>query len=290
MSIEINTGLLNNNNNMACFIGKRDKTLDMHYRIQSKPQFQQKRGQDKTVKKGVGLTTALTVCAALTAIAKHQGFKLNLKTIFTQNPKEWAIFKYKNIDKPNKKIETLKLEEKEIITLAGASIVGGLIGGKIFDDKSQFNAKIKESVSQMLGDVLVPLSFVAIPSRWYQKHAEKVSSYAPQIKNPNNSKALMKFNKLLKGLPAMGIMAGSLCAGIVVGNRVSNFINEKVFHKKVKRNIRVTDFAPHLDDICLASTLMSNGNMFGKIVSRFVPLALMVAGNEVGIAKEDDIV
>ncbi|MCI1273841.1 MAG: hypothetical protein LKG27_05350 [Clostridiaceae bacterium] len=286
MTISINSSI---NNEMSQFINKRDKMLNSNARIQTQPQFQQKRGNDSHVKHGVAMTTAITVFAVLAGIAKHQGFKLNPKTIFSQNPKEWALFKYQNLEnKTGKKVETLNLEEKEIVTIAGSSIIGGLIGGRIFDDKSQFKAKIKESVSQMLGDVLVPLTFVAVPSRWYQKHAEKVSSYAPQIKNPNNSKGILKFNKVLKGLPAMGIMLGSLCAGIVVGNRVSNFINEKVFHKKVKRNIRVTDFAPHLDDICLASTLMSNGNMFGKIVSRFVPFALMVAGNEVGIAKEDD--
>ncbi len=240
--------------------------------------------KDKNLKTKVFFTTAAGILTALAIIAKKQGFTLNPKKIFSQNPKEWAIFKYKTTSKG----KPLKMEEKQIIPLAVASVLGGLVGGIAFDDKKHAKAKLKESVSQLFGAVLIPLLFVAGTSRVYKKYEPKITSVMPTIKNPANKKLLKGVNALSKGLPAIAITFASLGTGIVVGNKVSNFINEKVFHKKVNRNIRATDFAPHLDDLCLASSLMAAGNTFGNIVARFIPLALMVAGNEVGKAKETE--
>lgn len=240
--------------------------------------------KDKNLKTKVFFTTAAGILTALAIIAKKQGFTLNPKKIFSQNPKEWAIFKYKTTSKG----KPLKMEEKQIIPLAVASVLGGLVGGIAFDDKKHAKAKLKESVSQLFGAVLIPLLFVAGTSRVYNKYKPKIESIMPAFKNPANKKLLKGVNALSKGLPAIAITFASLGTGIVVGNKVSNFINEKVFHKKVNRNIRATDFAPHLDDLCLASSLMAAGNTFGNIVARFIPLALMVAGNEVGKAKENE--
>jgi hypothetical protein len=77
-----------------------------------------------------------------------------------------------------------------------------------------------------------------------------------------------------------------LSVGIFLGNRVSNLINEKLYHKKVNRNICPTDFAPHLDDICMATTMMNKESSFGAKLGRIIPLALLVPGYETGTAQD----
>ncbi|MDO4975408.1 MAG: hypothetical protein Q4E61_03740, partial [Alphaproteobacteria bacterium] len=80
----------------------------------------------------------------------------------------------------------------------------------------------------------------------------------------------------------------SLVAGIIAGNKVSNKLNEHVHGVKQERGIRITDFAPHIDDVCLAITLMADKSPVGDIVSKFVPIALSVAGIETGSANAEN--
>ena len=79
---------------------------------------------------------------------------------------------------------------------------------------------------------------------------------------------------------------GLLGVGIFLGNRVSNLINDKMYHKKVDRNIRATDFAPHLDDVCMSVSMMNQSSTFGSKLGRVIPLALIVPGYETGTAQE----
>lgn len=242
--------------------------------------------ENKSVKYKVAMGTTLSVAAVVACIAKKQGFSLNPKTIFNQNPKDWAIFKIYNKAKPNEKV--LQLEEKEIISIGAGSVLGGLVSGCIFDDKVHRKAKMRESLNQMLGDILIPLGFVALPSRFYKAHKETILKKIPQFANKNNSKGLGYVNNFLKALPASAMTAGFLSAGIITGNRVSNYINEKVYHKKVDRGIKATDFAPHIDDLCLAISLMAAESPVGSIISKLIPFALMIAGNETGNCKESE--
>ncbi len=93
-------------------------------------------------------------------------------------------------------------------------------------------------------------------------------------------------NKALKCLPSAGMTLAALGAGIVTGNRVSNFLNEKVFHKKVERQIKGTDFAPHVDDIGMAVTLMADKSKLSTAITNTVPFFLCVPGIQTGMAKE----
>ncbi|MBR6098957.1 hypothetical protein IKP85_04350 [bacterium] len=77
----------------------------------------------------------------------------------------------------------------------------------------------------------------------------------------------------------------SLFFGIIAGNKISNRINKHFSGQDVSRGIRATDFAPHLDDVCLAITLMADKSPVGDIISKFVPIALTVAGVETGTAN-----
>ena len=151
-------------------------------------------------------------------------------------------------------------------------------------DKSNRKAKKREVLNQILGNVLVPVGCVGLGSRVYEKYANRLSNLMPQFNSP---KSIAKIaNKVLRNIPnALGTVA-FLSTGIYLGNKVSNLINEKLYHKKVERNIKTSDFAPHVDDLCMATSMMNKESEFGSKLGRIIPLALLVPGYETGTAQE----
>ncbi len=243
----------------------------------------EKNRENKYLKPGVILTSALGVGAALAVIAKKQGFSLKPSAIKNTPVKDWAIFRLYDKNHPNKK--TIELEdEKEIISLAAASVAGGLAGGAIFDDKKHFKAKLREAVNQLLGNVLVPVACVGGVARLYKANKEKLVSVMPQLKS--TGKFAKNFNKVIQILPGSFATIVSLGFGIIAGNKVSNFINEKLFHKKVERNIKGSDFAPHVDDLGMAVSLMAEKSKGASFIQRIVPLFLCVPGIETGMHRD----
>ena len=245
----------------------------------------QEQKREKSIKAGTALTSALGVATAVALIAKRQGFSLNPKNIANTKVKDWAIFKITDEAHPNEKV--MEFGWKEIMTMGVASVTGGLIGGAILDKKENFSAKCSEAVSQLLGDITIPLSFVALPTMLYKNFENLADTTTTHTKLQNISKYI-KRNKFLKILCPTLVSGTSLAAGIMAGNKVSNKFNEKVHGVKQERGIRITDFAPHLDDVCLAITLMAEKSPFGDIVSKFVPVALSVAGIETGTATPEN--
>lgn len=237
---------------------------------------------DRQIKTGIIATTVLTTGLALTHIAKRQGFSLSPSAIKNTPVKDWAVFRLFDKNNPEKKL--VELEEKEILELASASVVGGLAGGLIFDDKQYRKSKLRESVNQLLGNVAVPVACVSLVSRLYKSNKEAILSKIPQINETGCVTRL--FNKVLKGIPFSVATATSLGFGIVAGNKVSNFLNEKVFHKKVDRHIKGTDFAPHVDDLGMAVSLMAEKSKGASFITRIVPAFLCVPGYEVGTHRD----
>ena len=242
--------------------------------------------QNKAVKAGVTATTVLGVGTAYAIIAKKQGFSINPNKIFKTPVKDWAIFKLYKKSQPDRKL--INLEEKEILGLASGSVAGGLVGGAVFDDKKNLKAKGREALNQILGNVLVPVLFVGGVSRLYDKYKKPILSKVPQFKDSIKFPKLVKYtNKALKCIPSAIMTLAGLGAGIVVGNKVSNFINEHLYHKKVDRKIKGTDFAPHVDDISMAVTLMADKTPLTSAITNTVPLFLCVPGIQTGTAKEN---
>lgn len=266
-----------------------------------------KRGTGTPEKKcstaGVFLTTLMGVGTALAMISKKQGFSLNPQKILNTKVKDWALVRIFNKNHPEAKV--LEFEEPEILTMAAGSVAGGLVGGAIFDDKKYFKAKAREAVNQMLGNVIIPVAFVGGTSRIYDKYKTKILSFVPQINYSKNNALLKKLsniltpnsldktdkalaatvkytNKFLKVIPPSALTIVALGAGIFTGNKVSNFINEKVFHKKVERKIHGTDFAPHVDDLSMAISLMADKSAVSSVISRTIPAFLCVPGMETG--------
>ncbi len=240
------------------------------------------RKNDRILKAGVITTTAAGVGTAFACIAKKQGFSLNPSIIKKTPIKNWAIFKLYNKKNPNAR--DISLKGKEILILAFGSVAGGLVGGALFDNKKHLKSKFKESVNQLLGNVSVPIACVWGASEIYKKNKADILKYVPHINGKGKLPKLL--NGVMKAVPGSIITLAALGTGIIAGNKVSNLINEKVFHKKVQRGIKKTDFAPHVDDIGVAVTLMAEKSLVSSLIQRSVPLFLCVPGIQVGMHRD----
>ena len=222
-------------------------------------------------------SSAAGMAPVLMGLAKHKGFSLNPVKIFKTPIKDWALFKYAPKEK------AIQFEAPQIIATAAGSVIGGFAGGCIVD-KQNIKAKKREVLSQLLGNVLVPVGCVASGAAVYEKYADKIEGVMPQLKS--TKKAAKVFNKVLQKIPNAATTLGLLGIGIYLGNRVSNLINEKLYHKKVERDIKPSDFAPHVDDVCMATSMMNQDSLFGSKLGRIIPIALLVPGYETGIAQD----
>lgn len=223
-------------------------------------------------------SSGLGMLPVLAFWAKRKGFSLNPSKIIKTPMKDWAIFKYSPKDK------AIEFEEPQIISVATGSVVGGYIGGSLVDDKSNLKAKKREVLSQLLGNVLVPVICVGRGSALFEKYSARLQAAMPQINK--NTKFTNIIDKCLKNVPSAVATLGFLSIGIYAGNKVSNFINEKLYHKKVERNIKASDFAPHVDDLCMATSMMNKESEFGSKLGRIIPIALLVPGYQTGCAQE----
>lgn len=229
-------------------------------------------------KKAVILASSAAGMAPVIAmLAKGKGFSLNPAKIIKTPIKDWALFKYAPAQK------FIQFEEKEIIAVASGSVAGGFIGGSIVDKQNR-KAKQREVLNQILGNVLVPVGCVGMGSRLYDKYVDTIEGAMPQFKG--SSKTIKTINKILTKLPNAALTIGFLGVGIYLGNKVSNLINEKLYHKRVQRNIKTSDFAPHVDDLCMAASMMNKDSTFGAKLGRIIPLALLVPGYQTGISKD----
>jgi len=220
------------------------------------------------VKVGVLATTLIGVATAMALTFKSK--KLEFK-----NPKEFfKHLKTITYEKDNHELEWA------VGRLAVGSVGGGLIGGMLFDKKENIKAKVRESVIQLIGNIGIPLSFVAGGMHLYEKHIEP--KYIKQLVK----KGINEKSKAAK-IPSVIGTIGCLVAGIFAGNKIGNAINKYIFHSDEKRTLKISDMSPHIDDLGIASTfVVPPDHPCGKIIARFVPAALTVAGYSTGIAQE----
>lgn len=216
------------------------------------------------VKLGVALTTLSGVVGAMVLTLKSKKIPIKSPINFL---KELTKIKYDS-EKPE--------IEKLVGRLAVGSVGGGLLGGILFDKKENRKAKYREAIIQLIGNIATPLLCVAGGIRLFH------------VVEPKLIKSIKLENSKLKGLPGLIVSAGCLISGIFLGNKVGNTINENMFHVKDNRKIKLSDMAPHIDDAGVGISLAASGSgsNIGHIVSRFIPLALTVAGYSVGTAQQ----
>ena len=221
----------------------------------------------KKQKIGVGVCVALGVASSLMLLAK-----LDKSRAYSINPLKMFTGKLKDSYLINADYKT-----KEIVTMGAGSILGGLIGGRIFGDKKDSNSRLREGIVQ-IANISVPIATVEVLSTLGNKFSQRTMS------NWCKSKSLLK-QAVTKFPATVGAMSGLMC-GMFVGNKLSNAFNEKVFHKKDDRPIKWKDFSAHVDDIGVAATFVAPDNLITKVISRLIPAALLVAGYETGVKKE----
>lgn len=205
------------------------------------------------------MTTALGVLASLAILAKTSKTPYSLKLS-------------KMVSTPFKDTFLGKEEYtwQKVLTVGAGSCLGGLAGGFIFDkNKNNRKAKIRETLNQYT-NMALPISTVALASMGTDLLTPKLPPKAGKV------------------CQIIGPVAG-LAVGIIAGNKLANKLNEKIFHKKEKRPIELTDMSAHLDDICMTSQYIAKDNILTKCASRFIPIALLVAGNEIGTKQEKPI-
>jgi len=205
-------------------------------------------------------TTALGVLGSMALLARSEGHSVKPSKILKSIKSYWS------------KVE---FDEKPVIGIGAGSCLGGFIGGCMIDkDKENRKAKMREALLQIF-NISVPIIFVV---------------YAAKLGKSIGKKFLEKGNtetfrtKLPK---AVGGIAG-LFAGVFSANIIANKINEKIFQKGKGRPVQASDFSAHLDDFCVAAQQMHDGK-FVHAISRFVPIALMIAGNEVGNTSVENV-
>ena len=209
----------------------------------------------KNQKLGIELTTAAGVIASLAVLAKtaKTPYSLKLSKIIS------TPFKDSFLGKVNYNV-------KNVLAVGAGSCIGGLTGGLIFDkNKNNRQAKVREALVQYT-NIALPIATVHYASKLGELAAKKL----PKLAKPVGIAA-----------PLIG-----LTAGIVAGNKLANKLNQIIFHKKDNRPVELTDMSAHLDDICMTSQYIVKDNILTKCASRFIPIALLVPGCEIGKKQE----
>lgn len=180
----------------------------------------------------------------------------------------------------------LKIESLEILALAAGSLVGGLSGGLLVD-KTNRKDKFRETLQQFVGNIVFPITFVAAGNCVYDKIVQKTGFKMPKFEN----KVL---NAVIKSLPPVVVVLGSLTAGVLAGNEVANAMTNKIFVENEDRDIKLTDLAAHVDDTLLGASLVAQnlspaGSVasggVSSVASRLIPPALVIPGYMAGTAQ-----
>lgn len=231
-----------------------------------------------SVKAGVLATTVASVVGALVLIMKHQKLPVKLSEMFKGNYKNWSLWKVNFTAIP-------------IIGLGGASVLGGLAGGAVFDKKKNLKAKFREAIIQFVGNICTPIGCVAAALWAGKKYVgedakQGTKNIAPGIKPKDVNELAKCSSKAAKNIPMAICTAVGLVIGVFLGNKIGNLINEKLFHVKDNRKLKLTDMSPHIDDVCFASSMAFADSPIVNSVARIIPIALTVPGFQTGVARE----
>ena len=193
-------------------------------------------------------TTALGVGASLLGLAAMK--KVPMK------PK--AIWNY---------LKNTEFLCKEVVAMGVGTCAGGLAGGYVID-KNPLNRKAKrrEAVMQ-LGNISIPIAVVAGVDKLTKKLGVTTKNTKGKVIKATSSTA-------------------AIVAGIYLANFAMNKVSNLIFKNKTEeRGVKGTDLFPHIDDVLASAQYIAPTSKVVQGISRIIPFALMVAGNEVGNKK-----
>lgn len=191
-----------------------------------------------------------------------------------------GIYKCAKKGNPNINFKNLTYSEKDILLIGAGSIAGGLTGGLITDkNKENRNSKIKEGIQQFFGSLLCPLGVLAVSEKLLEK-----SKFKPEIKT--SSKLL---NNTVAALPKIIVTAGSLIAGMNIGNKLVNKVNNKIFKENDKHEVKPSDYLVHTDDLCVAVNLiLKDVKSIATVTSKILPAAFILCGAKTGLQEKQE--
>ena len=166
-------------------------------------------------------------------------------------------------------LKNTKIKAPEIITMGLGTCLGGLAGGYIIDkNKENRKAKHREAVMQ-IGNISIPILIVDLVDRICEKF--KVS------KETGKGKAI----RIISSLAA-------IISGIYLANYIMNKISNIIFKDNSNaRGVKGTDLFPHVDDVLGAAQYLDEKSKVTHKISRIIPFALLVPGNEIGNKKAE---
>lgn len=228
-------------------------SLNLNEIIFDKLEKEKERDLKSKVKLGSITAGILSTLAVLYAITKKKGL----------NPlKNYNIFKQ-------------EIEPMDMLKITGVSVPVSLLTGIAIDKKENTNSKIREGISQMVGNLIIPIFLI-----------DQTLKFKDRITDKNFTNPIMKtLQKTHKAI----YTAVSLVGGLMLGNLVANDINSKIFPEHKRRPLKAKDFTVHFDDICFATSLIFKGNKLGQMASRIIPATLLLSAYETGTKTKEDI-
>ena len=184
---------------------------------------------------------------------------------------------------PSASIKNLRYEEKDILLIGAGSVLGGLSGGLLTDNnKNNVKPKLREASQMFFGSLVCPLGILSATEKLLDKSGFKL----PLI---HSGSAFAKTaNVFLEALPKIAVTAGSLIAGMEIGNNIMNKVNNKIFKEEVKHEVHPSDYLVHTDDACVAaSLLLKDSKTFASATSKLLPASFILSGVKTGIQKKD---
>ncbi len=212
-----------------------------------------KQNQANFITKAASATGSTAGLVAATAyIVKKRGYKLP-----TLNDKKQIARIIKN----------LEFKAKDVILLASSSVAGGLICGTITDPKHA-KAKRKEGLTQLVGNYIIPSLFVGGGMK-LNKTLNKTFKFPP----------VTRTTQAIFG-------TASFISGVIIGNRISRFINKHLYKENDTRRLNWKDWVEQADNVCLVTSMANPGTRLAKHASKIIPLAHILPGYCTGIKRD----
>jgi len=160
-----------------------------------------------------------------------------------------------------KNIPNLEMGVKDAFIISSGSIVGGLTGGLLSDEKSQAKYKLRESSNQLIGNTIIPLVCLATVNK---------------ITKP-----------LHKGLRAV-IAVTTLIGSTFIGHNIADKVNDKVFEEKRNYKIGVKDFITDFDDLLFATSTVMNNKPLYRLTACICPFTYSNLGMMAGMRHKEE--
>jgi len=222
------------------------------------PNFAQKNNKKSDAAKKIGIAafSAAGTILPILAIRKYQGKALN-KDVFKKLP----------LAKKGKELwNSLSINYgfKEVMLVCMSSLLGGTVGGLVFDKETPKQEKVKEGIHKAIAQVIPAVAVSAC------------------VALGNKAKIKTPVKEIASVVAGIGV-------GMPVANKVSNALNKKAFKEKdyKERKIKPSDYLMHADDIVSAMVLAKVPFVGALQLDKVLGVIFAHEGYEAGIAKKE---